>query len=135
MKAWETPLHIIFLLLAGSLLPVPDLKVVALVAVYVVARAAAKGAGGAIAGWPLRGGAGARTFGLGLLSQGGVSIAIAVSVYLTLFAVPAARVSVETFFAAVVLGTVANEIIGPHALVQVLARAGETQSSGPSSIS
>lgn len=135
LKAWETPLHIIFLLLAGSLLPIPDISIFALVIAYVVARAVAKGAGGLVARRSLGRVPGTRGFGLGLLSQGGISIAMAVSVYLVLFATPSARGPVEAFFATIVLGTVANEILGPHVLVRLLSTAGETDTSSGAALS
>jgi hypothetical protein len=125
LKAWEKPLHIIFLLLAGSLLPMPDWRIALLLAVFLLARVISKACGGLLAGLVLPPGTGCRRFGLGLLSQGGVSIAMAVSVYLTFLAAPVDRHVLDTFFAVVVLAVMANEFLGPNALVKVLRVAGE----------
>lgn len=120
---WEKPVHIIFLLLSGALLRWPGWEVVPLVVAYVFLRAAAKFAGGLAALPALPAGERTPALGLGLLAQGGLSIAMAVSIR-HILAVSGGR-ALDLFFATVILGVTLSEIVGPPVIRQLLARRGE----------
>lgn len=128
---WEKPIHVIFLLLAGGLLSFPGWQVLPLALGYLALRAAGKLAGGWVAGRWLRA-AGLRPgLGAGLLSQGGLSIAMAVSVTLAFRTYFRAAAEIDLFFAAVVLGVAINELVGPPALRALLTRLGELREEPP----
>lgn len=127
LEQWEKPIYLVLLLLAGSLLSFPTLWILPLAALYLVLRVVAKVGSSAVV---------ARTialpfdvpkrFGLGLLPQGGISLAMAVSVVLTYQGLDlGAYAAVEIFFGVVVLGVVGSELIGPPFTTHVLRRTGE----------
>ncbi|HEX6940165.1 MAG TPA: cation:proton antiporter [Longimicrobiales bacterium] len=127
LQAWEQPIYVILLVLAGALLSFPSWAVVPLAAAYLVARVAGKLAGGFLltraARLPFP--APAR-LGLGLIPQGGISLAMAVSIALTYGTLQASGVAVvDALFAVVVLGVVASELVGPFWTRNLLRRAGE----------
>lgn len=127
LQQWEKPLYVVLLILAGALLRVPTLWILPLIGFYVIARTVGKVAGSAVAvsatelPVPMP-----RRLGLGLLPQGGISLAMAVSVVLTYEGLAVAGHSAaEIFFSIVVGGVVISELIGPFFVHQVLRRAGE----------
>jgi len=120
---WEQPVHVVFLLLSGALLRWPGWEVVPLVAAYVLLRAGAKVLGGLAALPALPRGRRHRGLGLGLLAQGGLSIAMAVSIRHVL--APAGGTGLDLFFATVVLGVAVSEVVGPPVIRRMLAVRGE----------
>ena len=125
LVAWEKPVHVLFLLLAGSLLSLSDWAVPLLLALFVVFRMAGKMAGGLSASRLLGSSSSTSPFGLALVSQGGLSIAIAVSALLTLGITLDEPLAAGIMFDVVVLAVMANELIGPALLRRVLASSGE----------
>jgi len=127
VQAWEKPIYLVLLILAGALLDVTNPLLWPLALAYVVARTAAKISGAWLATRLAR--LDFRTpesIGTGLLSQSGISIALALSVLLTFYEsllpnAPAGRL----LFAVVVLGVVASELTGPYLTTRVLRLAGE----------
>jgi Kef-type K+ transport system membrane component KefB len=127
LQDWEQPIYVILLILAGALLSFPTWLVLPLALAYFLLR----GLGKLVGGWVA-----ARTgmpdfrvppgMGLGLLSQGGISLAMAISITLTygtleLHGVPL----VDVVFSTVVLGVVLSEIFGPVMTRRLLRQVGE----------
>ncbi|HZD05976.1 MAG TPA: cation:proton antiporter, partial [Longimicrobiales bacterium] len=112
LEKWEKPIYVVLLLLAGALVTVPTWWVLPLAAGYIVVRAVAKWSGSALLvpliPLPFRA---PRTLGLGLIPQGGISLALAVSVVLTYsgLTLPDGTRGVELLFAVIVLGVVVSE--------------------------
>jgi hypothetical protein len=129
LVAWEKPVHVLFLLLAGSLLRLSDWRILPLLAGFLALRFAGKMLGGVWAGGALpsrtAGSPPASGFGLTLMSQGGVSIAIAVSALLTFRGTLALPWAAALMFDVVVLGTMMYELAGPAMLGRRLDAAGE----------
>jgi hypothetical protein len=129
LVAWEKPVHVLFLLLAGSLLRLSDWRILPLLAGFVALRFAGKMLGGLSAGPVLSRSAGGDRapagFGLALMSKGGVSIAIAVSALLTFGGTLSLPWAAALVFDVVVLGTMLYELTGPTLLRRRLDAAGE----------
>lgn len=125
LARWEKPIHVLFLLLAGSLLSFRSWHVPLFLAGYVILRIFGKLAGGTLARSVLGPTPGAVRFGATLWSQGGLSIAIAMSAFLVLGARFPESAAVPAFFDAVILGIMVFEVLGPVALRRVLAGVGE----------
>jgi len=124
---WEKPIYVVLLILAGALLRFPTIWILPLVAFYVVARTLGKvvGSAGALSITTLRFPV-PRRLGLGLIPQGGISLAMAVSMVLTYEGLAVGGYSAaDLFFAVVVGGVVVSELTGPFFVTQVLRRAGE----------
>ena len=129
LARWEKPVHVLFLLLAGALLSFSSWYVALFLAAYLVLRATGKLVGGRLAVPLLEPTPGSGRFGATLLSQGGVSIAIAMSALLVLRATfPASRV-VPALFDATIMGIMLFEIIGPVMMHRVLVGVGEIHES------
>ena len=129
LARWEKPVHVLFLLLAGALLSFSSWYVALFLAAYLVLRATGKLVGGRLAVRLLEPTPGSGRFGATLLSQGGVSIAIAMSALLVLRATfPASRV-VPALFDATIMGIMLFEIIGPVMMHRVLVGVGEIHES------
>ncbi len=124
---WEKPVHVLFLTLAGTMLSLRTWWVLVPWAGYVALRTAGKIAGGLLARPLLRGRPASGLYGAALLSQGGVSIAIAVSALLVLGARFPESSAIPALFDAVVLGVVFFELLGPPVMRRVLDRAGEVE--------
>lgn len=123
LSRWEQPVHVVFLLLSGALLRFTGWELLPLVAAYAGLRAVGKLGGGWAASHalPRR----RPDLGVGLLAQGGLSIAIAVSVrQLTSQAYPGSPLP-DLFFAAVVLGVAVWELAGPPLIRGLLRRSAE----------
>lgn len=127
LRRWEKPVYVVLLLLAGALLRFPTLWILPLAGAYALLRAVGKVAGSAVmAGalpldfrMPRRGG-------LGLLPQGGISMAMAVGGVLIYQGLGLGEMSaVEILFGIIVLGVVLSELMGPFFTTRVLRAAGE----------
>ncbi|HSG46535.1 MAG TPA: hypothetical protein VLA43_01855, partial [Longimicrobiales bacterium] len=126
---WEKPIYLILLLLAGAALRFPTWWVFPLALAYALVRGGAKVVSTALLvnllslPFPTP-----RRLGLGLVPQGGISIAMALSLALTLGST-APRIggvdAGELLLATVVLGVVVSELVGPLFTTAVLRAAGE----------
>ena len=127
LERWEKPVYVILLIIAGAFLRFPTLWIIPLAAAYVVLRAGAKVAGGAAAVRlsPLPFKPPAR-LGLGLMPQGGISLALAISLMLTFTGLELDGLdAMDTLFSIVLIGVVASELVGPVFVTSALRRAGE----------
>lgn len=127
LQTWEKPVYVVLLILAGSLLGTSGWIALPLAAVYVVIRSFAKYAGGRAtrALVPLPFTAPSET-GLGLLPQGGISLAMALSATLTYGAiVGTGGAAVRIAFGVIVVAVAASELVGPFLTRDLLRRAGE----------
>jgi hypothetical protein len=126
LQAWEQPVYLIFLILAGAFLDFATIWVLPLGAVYFLARIAGKMGGTLVAtrivpaGFPTP-----KRMGEGLVTQGGMSVALALSAVLSYQGFQSGQASTETFFTIVVLGVVLSDLAGPILTTDVLRRAGE----------
>lgn len=127
LSQWEKPIYIMTLVLAGALLQFSSWWIVPFVAVYVAGRLLAKWLGGLVA-------YGFRppdldipaSFGLALVPQGGITLAMAISFYMIYD--PQASVSarpIDIFLATVVIGVGITDLMGPFLVKAILQRAGE----------
>lgn len=124
---WEKPIYVVFLLLAGALLDFSTPWIVALALAYAVLRGGGKVLGNLamIRILPLDV-TPPRLFGLGLIPQGGISLAMAISGVLTYGGlVLNGRDAANLLFAVVVLGVLLSELSGPFFTLNILQRAGE----------
>jgi hypothetical protein len=129
MESWEKPIYLVLLILAGAALRFSTWWVIPLAAGYVLVRGAAKVVTTAVLvnvlslPFPTP-----RRLGLGLVAQGGISIAMALSLVLTMSGTDPTLGgfdAAELLFAAVVLGVVVSELVGPLLTTAVLRAAGE----------
>jgi hypothetical protein len=127
LQEWEKPIYVVFLLLAGALLSFSTLWVLLLAALYALVRGGGKVLGSLlmvrVLPFPFDT---PKRFGLGLIPQGGISLAMAISFVLTygdrrLGDMNAA----DLLFAVVVLGVILSELSGPFFTRAILQRAGE----------
>lgn len=127
LQVWEQPIYVILLILAGALLSFPTWWILPLAAAYLVVRIAGKLLGGLVVSRIVRPPIAAPgRIGLGLVPQGGISLAMAISITLTYDALRIDGVAlVDVLFATVVLGVIASELIGPFWTRNLLRRAGE----------
>ena len=130
LSTWETPVHVLFLLLGGALLRFTGWVLIPLVVGYVVLRTAGKMLGGTWLARTLPQRRRRRDLGLGLTAQGGLSVAMAVSVHHVFADAYPASPAPDLFFATVVLGVAACEMIGPPLIRRLLVRAGEVGDAG-----
>ena len=130
LSAWETPVHVLFLLLSGALLRFTGWILVPLVLGYVLLRTAGKLLGGAGLARVLPPGHRRRDLGLGLMAQGGLSVAMAVSVHHLIGEIYPESTASDLFFATVVLGVAACEMIGPPLIRRLLVSADEVSEEG-----
>lgn len=129
LQQWEKPIYLVLLILAGAQLRFTTWWVLPLGIGYFGLRAVGKVVGNALlVRWiPLPFEA-PRRIGLGLLPQGGISLAMALSLVLTLTGTGldlAGHPVVDVLFAVIVVGVVVSELTGPLFTRQVLRRAGE----------
>ncbi|MGD2067216.1 MAG: cation:proton antiporter [Gemmatimonadota bacterium] len=129
LEKWEKPIYVVLLLLGGALLSVPTWWVVPLGVAYAVLRAAAKVVGSALTvplvPLPFQA---PKRLGMGLLPQGGISLAMAVSLTLTYSGLPLAGGAlngVEVLYGIILLGIVFSELVGPFTTTRLLRTAGE----------
>jgi multidrug transporter EmrE-like cation transporter len=127
LQEWEKPIYVVFLLLAGALLNFSTPWIAVLALAYAVLRAAGKvlGAMAMIRVLPLEV-TPPKRFGLGLIPQGGISLAMAISAVLTYGGLMLnGRDAADLLFAVVVLGVLLSELTGPFFTLNILKRAGE----------
>jgi hypothetical protein len=127
LQDWEKPIYLVFLMLAGALLSFPTLWIFPLALAYAVVRAGGKLVGNMVMirvlpfSFPTP-----RRFGLGLLPQGGISLAMAISAVLTYSTVRLEGMNgADLLFAIVVIGVILSELSGPSFTQNILQRAGE----------
>lgn len=127
LERWEKPVYLVLLLLAGAYLQFTTPWVVALAVGYAVFRGLGKVVGSAVMLRVVRlPFATPDRVGYGLIPQGGIALAMAVSGMLTYSGLQVRGVdAVELLFAVLVLGVVASELSGPFLTTRVLRRAGE----------
>jgi hypothetical protein len=127
LQRWEKPVYLTFLLLAGALLQMPSGAVVLLAVGYALLRAVAKTASSAALVSALRMDTHVpRRLGLGLVPQGGISVAMAVSGVLMYSSLQVRGINAEaSLFSIIVIGVMISELVGPFLTVQLLRRAGE----------
>ena len=127
LHEWEKPIYVVFLILAGALLSFSTIWIIPLAGAYALVRAAGKVLANMamvrLIPLPMET---LRRFGLGLLPQGGISLAMAISVVLTYAGVRSGELdAVSILFSVVVLGVILSELTGPSFTRNVLVRAGE----------
>ena len=124
---WEKPIYVVFLIMAGAILEFSTPWVLFLALAYAVIRGMGKILGSyvmlRILPLPFET---PRRFGLGLIPQGGISLAMAISGVLTYEGLTLnGRDAAAILFAVVVLGVVFSELGGPFLTRNILQRAGE----------
>lgn len=127
LTRWEKPVYVTFLLLAGVLLSVPTWLVFPMALAYVLLRLLAKAASASLLSKlvPL-GFEVPRRVGLGLIPQGGIAVAMAVSAVLMYSDLQVRGLDAEAvIFAVVVIGVALSELFGPLLALGVLRRVGE----------
>ena len=127
LQEWEKPIYVVFLILAGALLSFPTLWIPPLAVAYALIRAGGKVLGNLamVRLLPLPFPTPKR-FGLGLLPQGGISLAMAISGVLTYAGLGLGELNaVDVLFSVVVLGVILSELTGPFFTQNILVRAGE----------
>ena len=127
LERWEKPVYLSFLLLAGALLQPPTLLLVGLAVGYALLRALAKGLGAGVmavavpASFPVP-----KRLGFGLIPQGGISLAMAVSGVLMYADLQVGGADAEAaLFTIIVIGVLLSELAGPFLTINLLRRAGE----------
>jgi len=127
LQAWEKPIYVVFLILAGALLSFPTIWVLPLAVAYSLTR----GAGKVLANLaivrviplPFQP---PKRFGMGVIPQGGISLAMAISMVLTYAGLGLGPLNaVDLLFSVVVLGVILSELSGPLLTKNILERAGE----------
>jgi Kef-type K+ transport system membrane component KefB len=130
LQTWEKAVYVVLLILAGALLGVSGWLVLPLAAAYLGVRTAGKLVGGLVARrvvpLSIRPPA---TLGMGLVPQGGISLAMALSAALTYGALtetgePVAG-AVRLAFGTIVVAVAASELVGPFLTRGLLRDAGE----------
>lgn len=132
LVAWEKPIYVVMLVLAGALLEFPSWWIAPLVVAYVGTRLLAKWLGG-LAASRLRPSSLSipNRFGLALTPQGGISLAMAISfVLIYVPTAPELAVAIDVFFATVVIAVGISDLLGPFLVREVLERAGELDRAG-----
>jgi hypothetical protein len=127
LHEWEKPIYVVFLILAGALLSFSTIWILPLAGAYALVRAGGKVLGNMamvrLIPLPMET---PKRFGLGLLPQGGISLAMAISGVLTYAGVRLGELdAVGILFSVVVLGVILSELTGPFFTRNVLVRAGE----------
>ncbi len=130
MARWEKPIYVILLILAGALLRFSTPWIIPLAIVYALLRGVSKvlATGATLKIMPLSFPTPSR-LGLGLIPQGGISLAMALSALLTFYGLQISGVDAsQGMFSVVVLGVVLSELVGPFLTTATLRRAGEISS-------
>jgi hypothetical protein len=132
LQNWEKPIYVVFLMLAGAILNFSTLWIVALAVAYALVRGGAKVLGNVamVRVIPLEF-TPPKRLGLGLIPQGGISLAMAISFVLTYGTLElGVRSAADILFAVVVLGVILSELTGPFLTLNILRRAGEISAKG-----
>lgn len=127
LERWEKPVYLTFLLLAGALLGRPTFVVLGLAVGYALLRGLAKtvGAAAMAVSLPFRFDV-PRRLGLGLIPQGGISLAMAASGVLVYGRLEVGGAGAEaSLFTVIVVGVLLSELAGPVFTLNLLRRAGE----------
>lgn len=127
LARWEKPVYVTFLLIAGALIQIPTWLVFPMAIGYALLRFFAKLAAASVlvglVAFPFEV---PRRLGLGLIPQGGISIAMAVSATLMYSDLRIRGVDAEALlFAVIVMGVALAELTGPFLTTRLLERAGE----------
>ena len=135
MAQWEQPVYMILLMLAGAFLRFPSWWILPLALVYTGLRFVGKvlGGGAVSIAVPLPFDAPKR-LGLGLVPKGGISLAMALSLTLTLRTTNpdiGGLAVIDLVFGMIVLSVVLSDALGPILTHQVLRRAGEIPLDAP----
>lgn len=128
LSAWEKPIFVVMMILAGAMMEFPTWLVVPLAAAYALLRGLGKLAGGLLAGRLVRESVDVpRRLGAGLIPQGGISLAMVISAILAYGALRTtdAALAMSVLFSTVVLGVAASDLAGPFLTRGLLRRAGE----------
>lgn len=127
LQNWEKPIYVVFLMLAGAILQFSTLWILVLALAYALLRGGGKVLSNLIMTRILPLGFEApKRFGLGLIPQGGISLAMAISGVLTYGSLELnGRNAGDLLFAVVVLGVLLSELTGPFLTRNILQRAGE----------
>ena len=127
MARWEKPVYVVLLILAGALLRFPTVWIMPLALCYALLRGGAKiVACAAMVRIARPSGSTPPFLGLGLVPQGGISLAMALSASLTFYGLQVGGVDAsQALFSVVVLGVVISELMGPVFTTATLRRAGE----------
>jgi len=136
LSRWEKPVYVTFLLIAGALIQIPTWLVFPVAVGYAALRFLAKtAAAGILVGvvpFPFEV---PRRLGFGLVPQGGIPIAMAVSGALMYSDYADLRIhgvdAEALLFAVIVIGVALAELTGPFLTVRLLKRAGEIPSESP----
>lgn len=126
LERWEKPVYLTFLLIAGALLRFPTWWVLPIAVAYALLRVLAKTAGTAamVSVLPLPDDV-PRRLGIGLIPQGGISIAMAVSGTLIYSDMLVGTVDAEeVLFAVIVIGVLLSELTGPFVTIRLLRQTG-----------
>jgi hypothetical protein len=126
-ERWEKPVYVTLLLLGGALIQIPTAWVFPMALGYALLRFGAKVAGASVMVSAVRFPFDVpRRLGLGLVPQGGISLAMAISVVLVYSGLEVRGADAEAvFFTVVIIGVMLSELIGPFLTLRVLRRAGE----------
>jgi hypothetical protein len=127
LQDWEKPIYVVFLMLAGALLSFSTPWILVLALFYALVRGGGKVLANLVMvrALPLPPET-PRRFGLGLIPQGGISLAMAISFVLTYGdQMLGSRNAADLLFAVVVLGVIVSELSGPFFTRAILQRAGE----------
>jgi hypothetical protein len=127
LQAWEKPVYVVVLILAGAFLGASSWVALPLAAGYLVLRGVAKYTAGRLsrAAIPLPI-ATPPGIGIGLLPQGGISLAMALSAGLTYGAMTGAGgAPIRVAFGTIVGAVAASELVGPVLTRDLLHRVGE----------
>jgi multidrug transporter EmrE-like cation transporter len=132
LQNWEKPIYVVFLMLAGAILDFSTLWIAVLAVAYALVRGGGKVLGNVamVRVIPLDFSP-PRRLGLGLIPQGGISLAMAISFVLTYGTLElGVRSAADLLFAVVVLGVILSELTGPFLTLNILRRAGEISAKG-----
>lgn len=127
LQEWEKPIYVVFLMIAGALLDFSTPWIAVFGLGYAILRGVGKvlGTMAMVRVLPLDV-TPPKQLGLGLIPQGGISLAMAISGVLTYGGlVLSGRDAADFLFAVVVLGVILSELSGPFFTLNVLKRAGE----------
>lgn len=130
MAKWEKPVYVVLLILAGALIRFPTVWIVPLALGYALLRGGAKVVACDVMVRITKPGFSTPPFlGLGLVPQGGISLAMALSAFLTFYGLEVGGLDAsQALFSVVVLGVVISELVGPVFTTATLRRAGEISS-------
>ncbi len=127
MQRWERPVYVTFLLLAGALVQFPTWWVFPVAFAYALLRFSCKAVATAavvsVIPFDFRV---PKTVGLGLIPQGGISLAMAVSGVLVYADLQFRGLDAEaTLLAVIVIGVMLSELSGPFLVIRLLRGVGE----------